>query len=907
MARVWRARKSQNKNYRLIIQYFPISCPAIPFLAIILQMTSSASNNIIKLEKKEKNLRNLQNLLILQESAPQRNQLPKNIQPALRIDKTTALKAILKIKKKKKEQSLPQNLLKLQTKTVKNTINPKNILNLKNPYPNETKLQLNEQTIKQELLNINLAEDTLPENQFTDFDQTNHKTIAEPESIHYIPAPKKAFTPSFYKENIFIDFSRKTRPWFTKLFSYFKNQYKNFKKYFLNNLKRNIGIFSFKTKLFLKPEFAYGWERRITYFLIASIFVSFTVSATAFSQKINFAKKQVLGKATEIFSHFKEGSLALLDQKFELAEGEFRTAENQLLTLQEEIKAINNLLIPLAKMSPKNNQIKQGMKILNIAQESAQAAEKSAQILARFYNLDKIYGDDQFKLDQKLTLTEAMNKSREDLGQIVFHLKNINNELSNVDSSEFADYAETFQTVQDKSKKAQSNIENFLKHLDTLLDFLGHNQKKRYLLLFQNNNEIRATGGFIGTYALLDFDRGKVENLKIDGIYNPAGQLNLKIKPPKPIRFFNKIWNIQDSNWFPNFPTSAQKIAWFLQKTGGPSVDGVIAITQDVIADFLQLSGPIAMEEYHTTIDASNFLSQTQKEVELEYDRELNQPKKFIADLAPKLLNQLFNEDKISKIDLLNLINKNLKKKNLLLFSFNNQAQNFFEEQNWDGAIKQAQKDYLAVINSNISGGKTDTLIQESIDLKTLIQEDGSIINYLKITRKHTGDNQWPSARNIIYQRIYTPLGSKFLESRNFDKIEIPPTSPEEESYKEDPLVAKIEQDKKITSNNTEIFEEAEKTVFANWIALDPGQEKTVLYKYELPFKINLEDIDSYSLLLQKQAGSVGSKVNLSIYLPRKIKAIWKNQGKDEEEFGLVEFEDILDQDKYFAVMLEKM
>ena len=68
------------------------------------------------------------------------------------------------------------------------------------------------------------------------------------------------------------------------------------------------------------------------------------------------------------------------------------------------------------------------------------------------------------------------------------------------------------------------------------------------------------------------------------------------------------VWTMHDANWFPNFPTSAEKVSWFYEKTGGRTVDGVIAITPELLRDLLAITGPIDMPEYDKTINADNFI-----------------------------------------------------------------------------------------------------------------------------------------------------------------------------------------------------------------------------------------------------------------------------------------------------------
>src|SRR5690606_24264615 len=151
---------------------------------------------------------------------------------------------------------------------------------------------------------------------------------------------------------------------------------------------------------------------------------------------------------------------------------------------------------------------------------------------------------------------------------------------------------------------------------------------KTYLLIFQNYDEARATGGFIGTYGVLKVSNGKIDKLKIESIYNLDGQLFEDIAAPGPFQPAIPKWGIRDANWFADFPTSADKLLYFYEKVG-ETADGVIATTPQIFSELLKLTGSIEMGQYGVTLTAENFQEQVQFKTSVDYDKELNEPKKF--------------------------------------------------------------------------------------------------------------------------------------------------------------------------------------------------------------------------------------------------------------------------------------
>ncbi|MBI3627087.1 DUF4012 domain-containing protein, partial [Candidatus Uhrbacteria bacterium] len=200
------------------------------------------------------------------------------------------------------------------------------------------------------------------------------------------------------------------------------------------------------------------------------------------------------------------------------------------------------------------------------------------------------------------------------------------------------EFQSKFSQVQELLPVMQKSLSRVLMVADSLLEILGEKEQKRYLVVFENNSEMRATGGFMGSLALMDVYQGKIKNLEIPqgGPYDFKGSLLARVISPQPLHLVNPVWQMQDANWFFDWPTSAKKIIWFYQKSGGPSVDGVIALNTFVLRDLLKVTGPVDLPEYGKTIDENDFLMELQKSVEKEY-KDIKKPKAIISELAPKV------------------------------------------------------------------------------------------------------------------------------------------------------------------------------------------------------------------------------------------------------------------------------
>lgn len=383
----------------------------------------------------------------------------------------------------------------------------------------------------------------------------------------------------------------------------------------------------------------------------------------------------------------------------------------------------------------------------------------------------------------------------------------------------------------------------------------GYYNPRSYLIVFQNNAEMRATGGFMGTYALISADQGNVEIKKMEGIYHASGQQHISVVPPLPIQKVSPSWMFHDANWFFHFPTSAKAISWFYEKTGGPTVDGVIALTPEVISRLLHLVGPIELPEFQTTITADNFIDIIQYEVEIRYkERGFKDPKKILADLAPLFLQKIVETDKDM---LFAALLDSLAQKEVLFYFDRPEEEAFIEYLRWGGTLASTERDYLAVVNTNVNGFKTDRMITQDVTHQSSIQADGGVVDTVTITRVHRGGNQeqdWYNKVNSNFMRVYVPRGATLLKAQGHTK-ETNPFLASADSIHYPALQKTMETATIDPATGTLIWEEDGKTVFGNWVYVSPGEATTVTYQYKLPFTVSFDDPEPFSLTIQKQPG----------------------------------------------------
>ncbi len=434
-------------------------------------------------------------------------------------------------------------------------------------------------------------------------------------------------------------------------------------------------------------------------------------------------------------------------------------------------------------------------------------------------------------------------------------------------------------------KKLSKNINEASSLISTIKDVLGGTYQKRYLVVLQNNGELRPTGGFIGTFSLVDINRGEIKKIETPGggSYDLQGSLREQVISPYALHLINPAWQFQDANWFPDFPASVRKLMWFYEKSGGPTVDGVIAINASIASDLLALVGPIDMPEYGKIITSKNFLLETQKAVELDYDKTKNKPKQFLADLFPKLLEKLMALKFENSTDLARIFVDAAINRDVQVYLTDSESQRALSSYGLSGELQSTSLDYLMVVDSSVAGGKSDAAIEESIKHAIHVRENGQIEATVSVTKDHKGDpkNPFYGAKNIDYIRFYVPKGSTLISAHGFSMPDATLFKSPPPFYQEDKDLRTIEGRMTLDkATHTYINDEFGKTVFAHWIQANAGEKTTASLSYVLPFTIaDLQKSSNheylYTLYVQEQSGRKLKNYTLDMTTAKSHTFLW--------------------------------
>ncbi|MEX2008327.1 MAG: DUF4012 domain-containing protein [Candidatus Spechtbacterales bacterium] len=572
----------------------------------------------------------------------------------------------------------------------------------------------------------------------------------------------------------------------------------------------------------------------------------------------------LMSDAQAAYVAMQAGREALLELRTGEAKGHFEDAREAFESIENSRGAVSRLGLALAATVPMKNRVSSGAHLLRAGKQYAVAGYEASSALQIVYAAQG--GFTTVQTDE--ALTDAVVASSEHLERARDALRAGGAELANVRPEDIpTELREDIRAIQQQSQDLERLFEEAYSSLDVLLALLGHERPKTYLFIFQNASELRPTGGFIGSYGRATVDKGAIEELFVNGIYDPDGQLKereLLVVPPRPLQYVTPYWGTRDANWFFDFPTSAEKVISFYEKTGdtGKSIDGVIAITPAVVEELLRITGPIEMPAYEATVTADNFLERVQQETLQDYDRVENKPKQILADMAPVLIERLAGS--ASTVELLNMAVKALEQKDIMIYARDLSVARFVHGRNWDGALNAPQPspttltDYLAVVISNLGGGKADKYTTSAVATTTRFGGGGSVLRSVTITREHQGGGTpyaWYNKANVGYYKIYVPWGAELIVAEGFAREpSLIQTSYTSQGYQTDALVVGIEETLTKGAGGVDVFQEQGMTVFGGWFTIRPGQTDTVSISYLLP-TVATPSHSSYALTVQKQSG----------------------------------------------------
>jgi hypothetical protein len=402
---------------------------------------------------------------------------------------------------------------------------------------------------------------------------------------------------------------------------------------------------------------------------------------------------------------------------------------------------------------------------------------------------------------------------------------------------------------------------------------LGADAPKTYLLLAQNSDELRATGGFISGAGHVTLDRGRITDLTLKDSYAVDNWEQPKPEPPAALRkrMAADLWVLRDTNWSPDFTEAADVARALYAQDQGVATDGAVALDLEAVRLLVGAVGPLQVPGIEQPVTGENALDWMKRAWESPVGATAGpesggggeawwaKRKDFMGELVKAALAKVQGGG-AGSLDLTAVgraLYDALEGRHLQVALDEPTARAFFTEQDWDGGMRPVDgTDFLAVVDSNVGFNKANLFVQPRIDYR-VEREGEDLVGTATITYDHTA----PAGTETIcdrsgaygqtyedlalrcywnYLRVHTPGGAELIEASGLN----------------DPTVEPAERGTTSISGD---------------FTLKPGEQHIVTLRYRLPDSVRTAP---YGLLIRKQAGTAGHPLTVTVGACREATAL---------------------------------
>ena len=482
-------------------------------------------------------------------------------------------------------------------------------------------------------------------------------------------------------------------------------------------------------------------------------------------------------------------------------------------------------------------------------------------------------------------------------------------------------------TLSTRTADLMARLDRYLPLIDTALsagrmlpDLLGASGRRTFLILAQNDDELRATGGFISAMGVLSLDNGEIGEIVFEDSYAVDDFSQPYPFAPEPFWRYMRLqpWVFRDANWSPDFSTAAQKAIELYQISRDLEADGVLTVDQYALQKIVAALEPLKVKDWPEAVNGDNVISlirlawspgEDESVGEQNFGKWWRQRKGFVGDLVGAMRTKV--EEKPGDVNWLALARAVLQimdERHLQVWLADEAgpAAELLAEQGWDGAIRQTDGDYLMVIDTNMGFNKVNVQIRPSLNYRVQVSAEG--VAQATLTVRHVNPSSGDAPCNphphygadyddLInrcywdYMRVYAPAGSQLRTATTH------------------PIAADLLISEEQQSGEAEVLpEEKGKAVFVSFFVIPRGEEIETRFVYQLP-QATLERQGGgwrYRLTVQKQAGAKAVPLQVVLDLPPGANLVSAEPAARQPKPGRVVFKTTLAEDQVFEVVFNE-
>jgi hypothetical protein len=320
-------------------------------------------------------------------------------------------------------------------------------------------------------------------------------------------------------------------------------------------------------------------------------------------------------------------------------------------------------------------------------------------------------------------------------------LATINVALNDIDGATspwlFAPVASQFATLKAKVTEARDQADLALAGIRVAPELFGGEAPKRWFLAFGSPGESRNAGGFVGAYATLVANDGRLSLEKTD----PIGEL-YRSRPPlydfAPPRdweerysTYNVPVNLGNVSASPSWPVDASVMAQLYPQTpGGAPIDGAIYVDPAALAGLLSLTGAITVPGLDQRLDATNVEQYLLRDQYIEFASSNTQRKDILGDVASATFNALITRPLPSLSKITDVLGPIVAARHLQIASFAPTAESFLDRIGISGRWTTTPgSDYLSVRSANMLNNKIDAFLWRTITVDSQLDDESNTVH----------------------------------------------------------------------------------------------------------------------------------------------------------------------------------
>lgn len=426
--------------------------------------------------------------------------------------------------------------------------------------------------------------------------------------------------------------------------------------------------------------------------------------------------------------------------------------------------------------------------------------------------------------------------------------------------------------------------------LGILPSILGQEKKKTYLVLIQNPLELRPSGGFLESFALLTVDKGRVLDIQVQDVVQADNVLKGKIDPPSDLKaqLGESQWFFRDSNWSTQFPLVAQQAEWFVQKELGRTVDGTIAINAYTLQDFLRVVGQVTIAgQQQEVVSSDNLLERLFVKSESLFQGTNVSKKGFLSSISEQVFSQM-QKLTLNKAEAIGVaVFKGLERGQILVSMRNKEDQQALVLLGTTGAVmtppcpqafteNSCVVDTLYQVDANVGVNRANYGLTRYFEHRVVLSQNAAAHTYVMHYANTAVSSAWPSG-----------------SYRNFVRLVLPDFA----------QVNSVVVDKKPLSSSliTQNIQYGKREVGFQ-IEIPVGKSVEVQVNYVTTFLQSKKF--SYALFTQKQAGTADDPISFTINVQKPLRTT-KLAPEGAVLGNVVQFDTVLDRHQYLAVEVQ--